>query len=77
MHRARVLLWLVLIFLGVGASGGVPEEGSTPLFISRTGTEIHLLDESHPRSKDIQPWQRTSSIDHVATAAAGPLRSSR
>jgi hypothetical protein len=36
--------------------------------------EIQLLDEAHPRYKDIQPWQRTGSIYHVAAARPGHLR---
>jgi hypothetical protein len=42
--------------------------------ISRTGLEIQLLDEYHARYKDIQPWQRTGSIYHVAAAAPGHLK---
>jgi hypothetical protein len=42
--------------------------------ISRTGMEIQLLDETHPRYKDIQGWQRTGSIYHVAAAEPGHLK---
>ncbi|MDR3639436.1 MAG: DUF1080 domain-containing protein [Isosphaeraceae bacterium] len=42
--------------------------------ISRTGMEIQLLDETHPRYKTIQPWQRTGAIYHVAAPEPGHLR---
>ena len=42
--------------------------------ISRTGMEIQLLDEAHPRYKDIQPWQRTGAIYHVAAPEPGHLK---
>ncbi len=42
--------------------------------ISRTGLEIQLLDEVHPRYKDIQGWQRTGAIYHVAAPKPGQLR---
>ena len=41
--------------------------------ISRTGMEIQLLDETHPRYKTIQPWQRTGAIYHVAAPEPGHL----
>jgi hypothetical protein len=44
--------------------------------ISRTGLEIQLLDEYHARYRDIQPWQRTGSIYHVAAALPGHLKTS-
>jgi len=36
--------------------------------------EIQLLDETHPRYKDIQPWQRTGAIYHVTAPRAGHLK---
>lgn len=42
--------------------------------ISRTGMEIQLLDETHPRYKTIQPWQRTGAIYHVAAPEPGHLK---
>lgn len=42
--------------------------------ISRTGMEIQLLDETHPRYKGIQPWQLTGAIYHVASPEAGHLK---
>lgn len=42
--------------------------------ISRTGMEIQLLDETHPRYKDIKPWQLTGAIYHVAAPKPGQLR---
>ena len=42
--------------------------------ISRTGMEIQLLDETHPRYKGIQPWQLTGSIYHVAAPEPGHLK---
>jgi hypothetical protein len=42
--------------------------------ISRTGMEIQLLDDGHPRYKDIQPWQRTGAIYHVAAPEPGHLK---
>jgi hypothetical protein len=41
--------------------------------ISRTGLEIQLLDETHPRYKDIKPWQKTGAIYHVAAPDPGHL----
>ncbi|QDV35995.1 3-keto-disaccharide hydrolase [Tautonia plasticadhaerens] len=41
--------------------------------ISRTGMEIQILDDGHPRYADIQPWQRCGSIYHVAPADPGHL----
>ena len=41
--------------------------------ISRTGMEIQILDDDHPRYATIQPWQRTGSIYHVAAAEPGHL----
>lgn len=42
--------------------------------ISRTGMEIQLLDEEAERHRDIQPWQKTGSIYHVAAAKTGHLK---
>jgi hypothetical protein len=42
--------------------------------ISRTGLEIQLLDETHPRYKGIHPWQLTGAIYHVAAPEPGHLR---
>ncbi len=42
--------------------------------ISRTGLEIQLLDETHPRYKGIQPWQYTGAIYHIAAPEPGHLR---
>jgi hypothetical protein len=42
--------------------------------ISRTGLEIQLLDETHPRYKGIQPWQLSGAIYHVAAPEPGHLR---
>jgi len=42
--------------------------------ISRTGMEIQLLDETHPRYKTIQPWQRTGAIYHVVAPEPGHLK---
>ncbi|MEW4570430.1 DUF1080 domain-containing protein [Tautonia sp. JC769] len=42
--------------------------------ISRTGMEIQILDDDHPRYATIQPWQRTGSIYHVAAAEPGHLK---
>jgi hypothetical protein len=42
--------------------------------ISRTGMEIQLLDETHPRYKDIKDWQKTGAIYHVAPPLPGHLR---
>ena len=42
--------------------------------ISRTGMEIQLLDETHPRYKGIKPWQFTGAIYHVAAPEPGHLR---
>jgi hypothetical protein len=42
--------------------------------ISRTGMEIQILDDAHPKYKNVQPWQRTGSIYHVAAAKTGFLK---
>jgi hypothetical protein len=42
--------------------------------ISRTGMEIQLLDETHPRYKDIKDWQRTGAIYHVKAPEPGHLK---
>jgi hypothetical protein len=42
--------------------------------ISRTGMEIQLLDDFHPKYAKVQPWQRTGSIYHVAAAKSGHLK---
>ncbi len=42
--------------------------------ISRTGMEIQVLDEDAPRHQNIQPWQKTGSIYHVAAAETGHLK---
>ncbi len=41
--------------------------------ISRTGLEIQILDDDHPRYAKIQPWQTCGSIYHVAAAKRGHL----
>jgi hypothetical protein len=41
--------------------------------ISRTGLEVQLLDDEHPRYRTLQAWQYTGSIYHVAAAARGHL----
>ena len=42
--------------------------------ISRTGLEIQILDDDHPRYAGIRPWQRCGSIYHVAPAEPGHLK---
>jgi hypothetical protein len=42
--------------------------------ISRTGMEIQLLDETHPRYAGIKPWQLTGAIYHVAPPKPGHLK---
>lgn len=42
--------------------------------ISRTGMEIQILDDFHPKYAKVQPWQRTGSIYHVAAAKTGHLK---
>lgn len=44
--------------------------------ISRTGMEIQILDDFHPKYAKVQPWQRTGSIYHVASAKTGFLKPS-
>ena len=39
--------------------------------ISRTGMEIQILDETHPRHAKIQPWQKTGAVYHVVAPKAG------
>jgi hypothetical protein len=41
--------------------------------ISRTGMEIQILDDDHPRYDSIEPWQRCGSLYHVAAAEPGHL----
>jgi len=58
-----------------GSNSGVylraPAEAS---HISRTGMEIQLLDDPHPRYKDIKGWQRTGAIYHVVPPVPGHLK---
>src|SRR5205823_3091088 len=42
--------------------------------ISRTGMEVQLLDDPHPRYKDLKPWQYTGAIYHVAPPERGHLK---
>lgn len=42
--------------------------------ISRTGMEIQILDDFHPKYANVKPWQRTGSIYHVAAAKTGFLK---
>lgn len=60
--------------LSPGSNSGVylraPADAS---HISRTGMEIQVLDEEADRHRDIQPWQKTGSIYHVAPARTGYL----
>lgn len=42
--------------------------------ISRTGLEIQLLDDGHPRYKEIKDWQKTGAIYHVAPPRQGYLK---
>jgi len=42
--------------------------------ISRTGMEIQLLDENHPRYRDIKPWQKTGALYHVTAPRPGNLK---
>lgn len=42
--------------------------------ISRTGMEIQLLDDGHPRYRTIKDWQRTGAIYHVAPPRPGFLK---
>lgn len=44
--------------------------------ISRSGMEIQILDDFHPKYAKVQPWQRTGSIYHVAAAKTGHLKPS-
>jgi hypothetical protein len=61
--------------LSPGANSGIylraPADTS---HISRTGMEIQILDDDHPRYKGIKPWQLTGSIYHVAAAESGHLK---
>ena len=42
--------------------------------ISRTGLEIQILDEAAPNHRNIQPWQKTAAIYHVAAPKPGHCR---
>ena len=42
--------------------------------ISRTGMEIQILDDGHPRYRDIKSWQKTGALYHVAPPVGGQLR---
>ncbi len=58
-----------------GSNSGVylraPDDTS---HISRTGMEIQILDEEAPKHKNIQPWQKTGAIYHVAAPELGHLK---
>lgn len=49
-----------------GGNSGVylraPDEGT----ISRTGMEIQILDDDHPKYAGIKDWQRTGALYHIA-----------
>lgn len=66
---------LVEFRLAPGANSGVylraPADGS---HISRTGMEIQILDDDHPKYKGIKPWQFTGAIYHVAAPERGHLK---
>lgn len=58
-----------------GSNSGVYLRAPAELsHISRTGLEIQLLDELAPRHANIQPWQRTGAIYHVAAPEPGHQR---
>ncbi|MBX6312744.1 MAG: DUF1080 domain-containing protein [Isosphaeraceae bacterium] len=42
--------------------------------ISRTGMEIQLIDDDHPRYKNLKPWQYTGALYHVAAPERGHLK---
>ena len=42
--------------------------------ISRTGMEIQLLDDGHPKYATIKDWQKTGAIYHVAAPKPGHLK---
>lgn len=55
-----------------GSNSGVYLRAPADLsHISRTGLEIQLLDELAPKHANIQPWQRTGAIYHVAAPEPG------
>jgi hypothetical protein len=39
--------------------------------ISRTGMEIQILDETHPKHAKIQGWQKTGAVYHIAAPKPG------
>jgi hypothetical protein len=42
--------------------------------IAYSGMEIQILDQDHPKYKNLQPWQRTGSVYHVAAAQKDALK---
>jgi hypothetical protein len=60
--------------LAPGSNSGIyiraPADAS---HISRTGLEIQLLDEGAERHQNIQPWQKTGAIYHIAAPRLGHL----
>lgn len=58
-----------------GSNSGVYLRAPADLsHISRTGLEIQLLDEDAPKHRDIQPWQKTGAVYHVAPPEPGHLK---
>lgn len=60
--------------LAAGTNSGVyfraPHEGR----ISRTGSEIQIIDDFTDAYGPLEPWQKTGSLYHVAAAELGHLR---
>ena len=53
-----------------GLAVRTPPEGN-PAFV---GTELQILDDSHPKYKDLKPWQVHGSVYGIAPAHRGYLR---
>jgi hypothetical protein len=63
--------------LASGSRSGVTLRApADPSWTAQTGLEIPLLDEYHPRYREIPPWQRVGSIEHAAAVVPGHLRPS-
>jgi hypothetical protein len=57
-----------------GGNNGVGLRAPLAGDIAYSGMEIQILDQDHPRYKDLQPWQRTGSIYNVFPAKDDALR---
>jgi hypothetical protein len=57
-----------------GGNNGVGIRAPLTGDIAYSGMEIQILDQDHPKYKNLQPWQRTGSVYHVVAAQKDALK---